>query len=202
MDQYRSLHYRITGASPLLMHNGRLADPLHEISRSMSAISSKRKKTEADHWRLAELEFKGSLYLASGTVCIPEELVEAAIVKAAGYQKRAMKARAGIVVRHPLMLEFDGPKDPTRLWEDQRFRFRCGVRISNARVMRTRPRFDSWQADLVVDFLPHVLNADEITTFLQTAGEQVGLGDWRPKYGRFYAALNSAKNRCDRLPDE
>ena len=56
MSRYRTLRFRITGAAPLLMHNGRLADPLDEHARAMARVADKRPKTEADHLRLAELE--------------------------------------------------------------------------------------------------------------------------------------------------
>ena len=32
------------------------------------------------------------------------------------------------------------------------------------------------------------INAKDVKTFLATAGEQVGLGDWRPRFGRFSIA--------------
>lgn len=187
MSSYQTLRFRITGVSPLLFHNGNLADPLNEVARAMAQISGRRRKTEADHRRLAELEFKGSLYLCGQQPCIPEEMMEAALAKAAGLQRRAMKAKAGLVVRHPLVLQYDGPKEADGLWKDGRFQLRCGVRIGSVRVMRTRPKFTEWQAELVVDFLPHLLNAADVTNFLTTAGEQIGIGDWRPRYGRFFA---------------
>lgn len=185
MSRYLTLRYRITGVAPLVFHNGRLADALDERVKAMSQISGKRKKTEADHRQLAELEFKGSLYLSQGRPCIPDEMLEAAMAKAAGLQRRGTKAKAGLVVRRSPMLEYEGPKDPDGLWQDGTFQLRCGVRVGAARVMRTRPIFRDWQADLEVAFLPHLLNPQDVTSFLEAAGEQVGIGDWRPKYGRF-----------------
>ena len=63
MGAYHSLTFRIIGASPLLHHNGQLADPLNPHAKAMARVSSKRKKTEADHAELSDLEFMGSLYL-------------------------------------------------------------------------------------------------------------------------------------------
>jgi len=53
----------LTGTAPMLMHNIQLADPLNAIARAMKEISSKRKKTDEDQLRMAELEFKGGLYI-------------------------------------------------------------------------------------------------------------------------------------------
>jgi hypothetical protein len=111
--------------------------------------------------------------------------MESALVRAAGQERRSAKARAGIVVVQDLVLEYDGPKDPNVLCEDTTFRLRCGVRIGTNRVMRTRPRFDNWTATLSLDFLPSLLNEDDVHSFLTTAGNQIGIGDWRPRFGRF-----------------
>lgn len=183
---YRTLRFRITGAAPLLMHNGRLADPLDEHARGMAVVAAKRAKTEADHLRLAELEFLGGLYLSGGVPCIPGEMIEAALVRAAAQARRAPKARAGLLVRDDPRLEYEGPQDPHALWADARFRLRAPVRVGMSRVMRTRPMFATWAAEVAVEFLPGLLNAADVRGFLVAAGEQVGIGDWRPRFGRFW----------------
>lgn len=196
MSNYRSLTYKIIGASPLLMHNGLLADPLNEHSKAIAQVAGKRRKTEADHLRLAELEFLGSLYLAGGAPCIPAEMMEAALVRAAAQERRGPKARAGLVVRDDLRLEYEGPTDPHALWLDTAFRFRVAVRIGASRVMRTRPQFKAWAAALTIDYLPGLLNPQDVGNFVTTAGEQIGVGDWRPRFGRFWveepAAIGAA----------
>ena len=185
MSTYQQMTFRITGASPLLCHNGHLADPLNPHAKAMAQIYGKRKKTEADHGQLADLEFLGSLYLSGGKPCIPAEMMEAALARAAAQERRSAKAKAGLVIRDDLVLLFDGPNDPLELCADPRFRLRCGVRIGTNRVMRTRPKFTGWAADLTVDYLPSMLNASDIRSFVATAGEQIGIGDWRPRFGRF-----------------
>jgi hypothetical protein len=186
MSGYRTLRFRITGAAPLLMHSGRLADPLDPHAREIAQVAGKKRKTEADHERLAELEFLGSLTLSGGAPCIPAEAIEAALVRAAAQERRGAKAKAGLVVRDDLRLEYEGPREPRALWADPRFRLRAPVRVRADRVMRTRPRFAEWSAELAVEFLPTLLNAGEVRGFLVTAGEQVGVGDWRPRFGRFW----------------
>ena len=111
--------------------------------------------------------------------------MEAALVKAASLERRGPKAKAGLVVRENLLLEYDGPKDVEALWASGDFVLRTGVRVGPVRVMRTRPRFTDWQAEVVVDYLPHLLNGADIETFLRAAGEQIGIGDWRPRFGCF-----------------
>ena len=181
----KTLRYRITGVSPLLCHNGRLADPIDPYSLRIAAIASTRKKTQADHLALAELEFLGGLYLSGGRPCLPGEMVEAALARGAALERRGPKARAGLAVPEDTPLIYDGPDDPRELWQREEFRLRVGVRVSTSRIMRTRPIFRHWSADLQIDYLPRILDEKDVAGFLRAAGEQVGLGDWRPRFGRF-----------------
>jgi hypothetical protein len=59
------------------------------------------------------------------------------------------------------------------------------AKAGTSRVIRTRPIFREWSAELVVKFLPSLLNEKDVRSFLVTAGEQIGLLDWRPRFGRF-----------------
>lgn len=185
MSGYQSLTFKITGVAPLLMHNGQLVDPLNQFSRSIAEITSKRKKTDADHAELGRREFFGGLYLMNGEPCIPAEMLEAALIRGAMKEKRGPQAKAGLLVENNVALLYDGPRDPKALWADDRFQFRVAAKVGQAKVMRTRPRFEGWSADIEVKFLPELLNAREVRSFLVTAGEQIGIGDWRPRFGRF-----------------
>lgn len=187
MSSFQPLRYKVVGTSPLLMHNGLLADPMNEHAKAIARITSKRRKVEADHRELARQEFLGGLYLSGGAPCIPAEMIEASLVKSAMQEKRGPAAKAGLFVPQDARLDYDGPSDPERLWEDARFHFRCLVRVGTSRLVRTRPRFDEWACTLTVEYMPDVLNPREVTSFVVTAGTLVGIGDWRPKFGRFKA---------------
>ena len=187
MSKFEPLRFKISGTSPLLMHNGQLADPMSEHAKSIARITAKRRKVEADHRELARQEFLGGLYLSGGVPCIPAEMMEAALVKSAMHEKRGPAAKAGLFVPGNIRLDYDGPSDPHHLWEDPRFRFRCLVRVGTSRLIRTRPRFDNWACTLTIEYMPDLLNPREVTSFIVTAGTLVGIGDWRPKFGRFMA---------------
>ena len=55
--------------------------------------------------------------------------------------------------------------------------------------MRTRPRFDDWAAEVKVHYQPELLNPAGIDRFMETAGSTIGIGDWRPRFGRFEATV-------------
>ena len=120
-----NLKFRLTGVAPLIMHNGRMADPRDQYARAMKEISSKRKKVDADFEEMARLEWMGGLYLSDGAPCIPDYVLEAALIGrggAARSQKMGKEAAAGMFVMKNFPLEYNGPKDPTELWEVEEFR--------------------------------------------------------------------------------
>jgi len=182
------LNFQIVGVAPLLMHNGRLADPLDNIVRQIKEVSGKRHKTDADHEEMARLEWLGSLYLHDGEPCIPSDVLEAALIgrgSAARKQKMGKQAAAGLMVFDNAPLEYEGPRDPHEMWKMEEFRFRCRVKIGQASVMRTRHIFKDWAANVTVMYNPDVINSDDVKLWMDIAGAEVGLMDWRPKYGRF-----------------
>jgi hypothetical protein len=182
---YRSITLRIVGVAPLVMHSGQLANPLSAASKELRKISKKRAKTDADHEYLSRLEWAGGLWLAKGVPCIPGEAIEAAFVHAARKSKRGQIARAGMLSPENWPLEYDGPKDIAALWEDESFRLIAGVRVGQARVMRTRPIFRKWAANVTFEYLDDQMDEGDIVDILRVAGRIIGLGDWRPRYGRF-----------------
>jgi len=182
------LSFRIRGAAPLLMHNGQLADPANKWSRAIKEISSKRAKTEADYDEMARLEWLGGLYLHKGEPCIPGYVLEGALIGrggAARKQKMGKEAAAGLYVVQNFPLEYEGPREPTELWANEDFQLRTLVRVGQARIMRTRPIFEGWAATVVVEIDPDLVNREDAIHWMEIAGAQVGLMDWRPKCGRF-----------------
>jgi hypothetical protein len=96
--------------------------------------------------------------------------------------------KAGLLVESNAKLEYEGPQDPMALAEDPEFRLRVAVKVKQDRVMRTRPRFAAWSAEVTLKYQPALLDADVVRRFLVRAGEQIGIGDWRPRFGRFVVA--------------
>ena len=182
---YRDLNCTIRGVSPLLMHNGQLADPLNSFAIAMKKISSKRDKTEADLEELGHLEWLGSLYLHEQEPCIPGELLEGTLLEAARKRRRGKQVAAGVWCESNFPLVYEGPRDLEGLWCNPQFRLTTGARVQRNRVMRTRPRYEQWAAAVKVTFNDELLNRAEVLELLRLAGEQVGIGDWRPKFGRF-----------------
>jgi hypothetical protein len=180
-----SVMLRLIGTKRLIMHSGRLADPLDEASKALSRLTGKKMRTEADHEEIARVEWHGSLWLDGGRPCIPSEALMATAVGAARSRKRGPAARAGLVVEHNAILNYQGPADMDMLWQNPAFRLRTAVRIRGSRTMRTRPLFDDWSVEFTVHYLPTLIDRDEVVDLYRIAGFTQGLGDWRPVNGTF-----------------
>lgn len=183
MKQERT--YKIIGATALVMHNGQLANPFNPYTKLMKKISSKRDKTEADFEELAKLEWFGGLYLSRGVPCIPGEILEATLVNAAKKKKKGPQTKAGLLCPLNAPLIYPGPQNLDALWECEEYRYMVGVIISRSRIMRMRPIFPEWSAEISITFNDELLNPGDVTEMLHTAGDIIGLMDRRPKFGRF-----------------
>jgi hypothetical protein len=176
---------RLDGERPLLMNSSAKADPLNPIKIELDRLTSKRDKTAADHEQIAKAEWHGGLWLHDGNPCIPSEAIESAFNAAARTRRKGKQAKAGLCCFVSSWLQYDGPRDLSSLWADKAFVFRTPVNVAGSKVMRTRPRFDKWHVIVDVVFVPSLLNRSEVLEFFEIAGFREGLGDWRPKFGKF-----------------
>jgi hypothetical protein len=182
---WKTVLYKLTSSAPLIAHNGQTADPLNKWTKAIKLISSKRAKTDADYEEMARLEFMAGLYLDETGPIIPNFMIDALVVNGAKKSKEGMIAKSGCFCLEHARLEYDGPRDPAELWNNEQFRFSAIVRVGQARISRMRPIFRDWSAVISLSIEDTTINVSKVNEWLVTAGTQVGLGDWRPQYGRF-----------------
>lgn len=189
---YKTLNTRIVGVAPFIMHNGQTADPLNKFAKAMKEISGKRKKTEADLIELARIEYLAGLYMGPSGPVIPSVMLEAVITKGAAKAQNGRLTEAGVIVDRHADLEYDGPRTADDLEKDENFRLVSPVKIKQQKVIRTRPIFREWAADLEIKYLDDIINERDLIIALRAAGTYVGIGDWRPRNGRFALAADMA----------
>ncbi len=187
---YTEIVVRVTGRHPgLLQHNIRLANPLDEWTRKLKVQTGKRKKTEQTHADIAEIEFFGSLYLNDkGRPIIPATWFEGAIIDASKRAKLGKIAKAAILVADNAVLKFSGPQKTAKRQTDPTCQLAAMVNVSGKRVLRTRPLFRDWSTEVVYSVDLDIMKMDEFTEALKCASG-IGIGDYRPRYGRFDAEI-------------
>lgn len=178
----------IKGISPLLLHNGQTANPLNRYARQLKAVSGKRNKTDEDFEEMAKIEFMAGLYLGErGEYTLPAHNIEAAMLEGARKNKNGRLVQGGAFVASDPELVFPGStKTPDELWAGGEHALMVSVRVQRNRVMRTRPLIPSgWTAKVSVQYDPATIEEPAILQAFEVAGRERGVGDWRPKYGRF-----------------
>lgn len=189
----KSKTYTIQGIRPLLLHNGRTADPLDDYAIAKKEISGKRKKTEADYVKLGEIEWEAGLYWSDELgLYVPTDNLEAAIVAGAKKRKLGNQAKAGVFIDAeygiPIQTPPGMPKntDLEGMRAHSSFRFRRCCGIQQSKVMVTRPMVPTgWKLTFTVEFDDDLLNVAQVDEMLADAGRQCGIGTYRPKFGRF-----------------
>jgi len=179
---------KIQGVTPLLMHNGRLADSLDPAAKTLAAAvrRAKKSKADADQLEVRRTEWYGGMYCnADSRPILPADSLEGALVEGARAHRLGKKAKGGIIVTDDALLEYPGPRTVDELCADGGFMKCAGIRVGTSRVIRTRPMFTTWSATFSVLWDPaQIPDRDTFLEIVDSAGNS-GIGDWRPKYGRF-----------------
>lgn len=183
----QSTVFRIVGKAPLLMHNGSLADPTNPIVKAMKAITGNRKKTDEQYEQLALLEFRGGLYLnREGKVIVPSAVIEGSIRDGAKKSKLGKQFASAVMVNDDALLDYGDDLTPEEMFAQRdKYVSTMAVRVEKNRIMRTRPIFWEWSLEFTVDWDNEQINANNLRKAVDDAGVLVGIGDYRPKYGRF-----------------
>lgn len=192
---------RLQGLAPMLQHNGAMSAPDNPISKAMKEITTKKKKVESDFLELADLEFKGGLYVENGRITIPTLLLEAMLVEGAKGSREGQIALSSMFVENDVVFTFSGPQTPKERLADPDCRFVVGVRVQRNRVERCRPIFRDWNIQFTVSVLRANVTEAMLKRWLENAGVYKGLGDWRPRYGRFQLTSLVKQDTQDDVPN-
>jgi len=176
---------KIVGTTPLIMHRGGMADPLDPFTKAIKAISKKRAKTEADFEQMAKLEFLGGLYTKDGKIIIPRGVFKAALREAGKKFKRGKDIVKGIRIQEDFPLIYPKLDKPEKLWKRKELRFSCPVRVQQAKIMRMRPMFPEWSANIEFYFDETIFNQDEVKAIIEECGISCFLMEWRGEFGGF-----------------
>lgn len=166
----------VTGASDLLFHRWNCESVDAKAKAAKNSKAKKEDDIESYVWRNDK-----------GELCIPGEYFRQSIIHAAKFKqdprsprKSAMDLfKAGVVSLTSLAAL--GTKD----WDYLDTR---RVTIQRAGVNRTRPAMrEGWKVQLEFQILtPEYIDPSLFQDVINTAGRLVGVGDFRPTYGRFY----------------
>ena len=182
---------KLTSHSALLMNSDRYANPLDPLTKEHKQLTDKKKKTDEDHLAIAKSQWRGALYWHNSTgPYLPTANVRSCLVEAARLTKMGKQLERGTMLladKSPLL--YKGPRLPADMWDSREYYDCRSVVVSGRRVMRYRPRFLTWGLEIAIQFDPGLINKAELAKIAETAGNLIGIGDFRPNrggtFGRF-----------------
>jgi len=181
----------IVGVSPLLQHRFS-ADTESKLKEASKRVAGREDYSE--EWR------QGIYADEDGRVYQPAIHLEKSMEKAAlnfkitGKRGKTYKDlfKSAVFVR-PDYIYYDNLVVPDELTRDQGAKLYLDerpVRVQRARVMRQRPALKAgWELKFEIEVLEDQLAQQVILEILQYAGQYVGIGDNRPRNGRFIVTL-------------
>ena len=160
----------IKGVAPLLFNRFPEEDNPGDKSKGKSAVLSKDEQVKKSIYR----DEKGQVYSPA------DHLIGAMTKAATSFKLEGKKtfkdvAKAGV---------FINPLKVAHLNQQYIADWRPVV-INRGRVMKGRARMDDWSLKFELVCIDDRATAKDIQEILEYAGTYVGIGDYRPRYGRF-----------------
>jgi hypothetical protein len=158
----------------------------------MKKYTSKKKKTDEDLVIISNLEWEAGAYWDDkiGGLYIPAENVEATLKNGGVANKKGKDIQKYVTVKD-LRIPFDYGENLTKeeLIANYEYRDTRPMTVMRSKVMRTRPRFDTWSIEFGISYNEEKIDLETIVNAMEYAGQYVGLCDSRPKYGKFVAII-------------
>ena len=161
---------------------------------ALKKITGKGSKamTEADHRERDRLEWLGGLYWSEDlqAIALPSDNIERCLFDGAKKSKKGKDFQAAILVTETEVVIDHRMKGetPEAMRANPAYTLRTGIKVKSTqgRIMRIRPMIPTgWSLKFTAEYDPHILSESAIIQAANDAGSLIGLGDWRPKFGRF-----------------
>jgi hypothetical protein len=185
--EMEKLEIKLVGTRPVILHNGRLANPIDKHTKFLKSLTGKRKKTDDDLVRIMFAEARAGAYeteenfLGMPTVNVYGCIFEAAkAFKLGKMTKLALRYEEKV---EPLLV--NGEKvDVEGFTNDIKNIDYRAVCVSRARIMRSRPIVRNWSTTHTFELNDKIMDKREFVNILERAG-LMGVCDMRPTYGTF-----------------
>ena len=167
-----TVRVKIRGIAPLLMNKFKMPD---EGEPEAAARRDKQYDPVEDA--------NSALYREEGIGCYaPSTWIEAAL-REAGKEFKG-KGRGSLKATVLSSVFIDPEKIPLGKDTFDEIDKRPAV-IQRNRIIKSRPRFNQWELEFTVNFDENRIKKDVLKQMIAEAGATKGIGDYRPKFGRF-----------------
>jgi hypothetical protein len=194
----KEIQVDLIGTEPLILHNcARLLNPFDPTNREKKALTDKRtKQSDEDRLQVAKLEWTMGWYLGEdGDIVMPTQNIWSSFLAAAKKTREGTQFKDAVTMTSlSVPLIYEGPRDLEQLWgkglEGSPFVDYRPVGQQAVKIMRCRPVVRDWAVSTTWMVDETILNPEAFSSFANKAGEYVGIGDFRMRYGRFDAKVS------------
>jgi hypothetical protein len=174
-------HITIVGSADLLLHAWNV-EAVYEKAKAKKGSEAKKSDNVESYVRRDE----------DGLICLPAEYLRMSVINAAKFRqdprsprKSAMDLfKAAVVSLSPLSPIVNKEGNTSKEWD---FEHRCRVQVQRNGITRSRPAFrEGWSTQIsLMVVLPEYVDSSTLHDVISAAGRLIGVGDFRPTYGRF-----------------
>jgi hypothetical protein len=173
----------------MLLHSDRGANPIHPDAVAHKVLTSKRKKTDDDHFAIARSEYMLGFYPGE-TIMVPSTNIKSTLVEGAKLNRLGSAFnRCVMILANMIPVDHAGPKTKQKMWGDPACVDCRSVKVGTARLMRYRPKLNDWSLEVDITFDEAMVERQQLISAAENAGRYIGLGDYRPAkggpFGRF-----------------
>lgn len=193
------LKVKWVGVRPLIMHSAAMIDPDNAFVRQIDKLKKTLKQKKKDDFegkeevrrQIERAEWEGAMYWNSNDgLFLPGDNIFACIIAGARKSKCGKQAEQAIIpISDTPITTKSKTKNLDTMYSDPEFQLRYAVRIppkTGARIMKVRPMAPTgWNLAFNVEYDKDILPTEDLKEAITNAGVLYGVGDWRPKFGRF-----------------
>ena len=168
----KKINVKIQGVAPLLQHKFNTADHGENSSRGKKKVYVPIEQAEKSLYRDGD-----------GKIVHPTEHIFGAMIKAGAYFKFEGKKTYKDIIKAGVVVEPEYADLNKKTWDEIDTR---AVVIQRARVLCWRPKFNKWELEFTITVLDDEnISISVLKEILDFAGQRQGIGDYRPRFGRF-----------------
>lgn len=166
----KKIRVKISGVSPLLLHS------------AAGMLTKEEGTTKKDNQYIPEEDAAKANYFDATIGCyVPSSHVEACMREAAKNFKQG-KSNYKTTIISSVFCEQDRIPLNKQTWDEIDRRV---VVVQRNRIVRSRPRYNDWALEFILQYDEARITPKVLQNILTEGGAIKGIGDHRPKFGRF-----------------
>lgn len=170
----KQIYVTVKGVAPLLQHKMSVSQEAQLGSKTKKVVGQAKGDVVEDY-----------LYVVGGLICQPTEHFLQGIIKQLSNYKIQGKGKKSFKELGKGSINIS-PEFAVHKFQDWVVDSRTVViPFTRGRAVRLRPKFEVWELDFVIELFNDDLPVEVLKSALDDMGRESGIGDYRPRFGRF-----------------